>query len=286
VTGVLFVQLLKLLRRFFSTYSSEDSQKQQLKLQQSNEDYEKELRKAKLDNLLTYISKEINTRHYDKAEILFTFVKILSDKITIDHVNAIFSTSNKGIEACTDPLDLFFESDSGVDWKYNMNGVKITSLWKTPEIDREFTISLGKDAVITLPWNRDRVLWCINDIGSQDNRAASNKRDENHWTEKGHSAILLLPMGVTFMTGCLHSTFVGLIKRDGVLTVSHGEQHKVFDISKLYSHLRFDGTSYLLRAVMLLSAKLRVLSLAVSMKSVDCFTKRVSPLRIFAHNRE
>jgi len=208
---------------------------------------EKKFNKRRLTNLLGYICSQSDSRNHDNNAIIFTFIKILTDKIVPDNAGTLI-TADKELPSSTETGNLFVQPDHRVSWKYDIERVIYGAFYEDP-INVSVDIDLAKDPVITFPWNQQRLMYCAEKIGGAD----------NPWQEKSnnHFARLLLPMGVTHIYNGLHSTFTGMIKREGMLSFYDGSNHSVHDISRLYPLLQFDGTDYLIAGSDVIAGKAR-----------------------------
>ncbi len=100
-----------------------------------------------------------------------------------------------------------------------------------PDDDR--TVKLATDAVLPLPWSKDRLLYSLASIGSG--------RPEGPWQEdpKNHRIELWLPLGLAWVHGGNHSITAGIALGEGEVRVS-----QTYDISPIYRYVRCDGNFY------------------------------------------
>lgn len=94
------------------------------------------------------------------------------------------------------------------------------------------TIDLSKDIIFPWPWNVDRLVNCIANIGED--------RWGGRWRQDGnHSVFIWLPLGIAWVAGGNHSITAGILKGEGTITTG-----KIYDISPLYDHVYCDGLYY------------------------------------------
>lgn len=110
---------------------------------------------------------------------------------------------------------------------------------KALETREDIAIYLGHDPVINLVRKQDSL---------QEQLILKLVTPEEPWKVNfSGEVMLIMPIGVTFFTGGIHSAFVGAYKRDGVIHIRQGEQHgryNAIDISDMYNYIYFDGTYY------------------------------------------
>lgn len=187
----------------------------------------------KLKTLLTYASELIETSWNDPNPI-FTFIKILADKITLDSVMDLLTTDHNPKYPRLESY--FMEVNHTLSCKYNINH-EVYQAFSKNQKNVDVTIDLAKDPILTFPWDHQRLIDSMLGIGTS----------ANPWKEDAmnHAATLYLPVGVTFIHNGLHSIFTGMAKREGAQHISPDSRHQVVDISGLYDLLQFDGTNYL-----------------------------------------
>jgi hypothetical protein len=100
-----------------------------------------------------------------------------------------------------------------------------------------YSIQLGVDPVIPIPYRNEKLAGSIAGIATRDNPFRQQ--------DTAHTARLLLPMGVTMITNGMHSTSAGILKTEGILTLGGSCTMKVYDVSAAYEKIRFDGDSYI-----------------------------------------
>lgn len=98
----------------------------------------------------------------------------------------------------------------------------------------EKEVMLGRDLVLPWPWNRDRSINSIVNIG--------RKRPMGEWKQdfSNHRVTLWLPMGIAWVGGGNHSIAAGIIKATGKITPDY-----IYDISKVYDYVYCDGKNYI-----------------------------------------
>ncbi|WP_340392854.1 DUF6710 family protein [Paenibacillus sp. FSL E2-0190] len=112
------------------------------------------------------------------------------------------------------------------------------------------SIKLGFDPILTRPWNEDKLVRAISNIGSG--------KPCGEWIEdSNHDADLWLPFGITFVNNGNHSITTGVLNNEGSLNVT-----SIYDISKIFPHIYCDGVNYFRSKDNSLYAPVRNFSLA------------------------
>jgi len=93
-----------------------------------------------------------------------------------------------------------------------------------------YRLILGRDPVLAVPWNEDRLKNALAHIGYA--------RTLGKWTEDtgNHAVSLWLPFGIAFVSGGNHSLAAGIVNAEGTVVT-----REVVDCSPLYEHVRYDG---------------------------------------------
>ena len=177
-------------------------------------------------NLLMEKSSEIIEEHP-----ILDVVRLLGRPIQTQYLTQILF--NERIEADKVPL---------IDCSLLMFGLyeQITADGRTAydviehveDIDKE--VKLGRDLVLPCPWNRERSIDCIINIGK--NRAMGE------WTQdfSNHKVTLWLPMGIAWVGGGNHSIAAGIVKATGKIKPEY-----IYDISRVYDYVYCDGKNYI-----------------------------------------
>lgn len=101
------------------------------------------------------------------------------------------------------------------------------------DTDISKNIELRKDVVLPWPWKKERLVDNIVTIGE----GRLNGKWVYHRTN--HTAILWLPIGITWIDGGNHSISTGIIQGCGTLMPK-----AIYDISPIYSNVYCDGRFY------------------------------------------
>lgn len=169
------------------------------------------LTQDKLNNLIIYLERLIISNEINDYITLFLIVKIFVDKIN----------NEQNIELLTGKIikSLIFD----------LNGCDnfLTSTKKKVSIEKSFSVYLGYDPIITKHWSSERLVSCLEKIGSKEN----------------HKFQLFLPIGITVVYNGNHSIQTGIIKKVGKLDY-YPDINNIYDISYLYDEIYFDGNNY------------------------------------------
>lgn len=164
------------------------------------------------------------------TEPVFALIKMLADNIIYDTATELISTDEIPNEKSA--WDYFLDTNSVV------SAEKVWDLLSSsPTIEADFEISLATDAVISFPWEKTRLLNNLCNIGD------GMKYGEWEQDTANHTARVYLPFGLCAITNGNHSTFTGVVKREGKLTVDN-KRITVYDVSKLYEYIYCDGENY------------------------------------------
>jgi hypothetical protein len=201
------------------------------------DDTERKTNSARLNRLLGYVSSlaDSQNRDVEANRPIFTLIKMLSDKLVLDRVSALMTDDEESLH--NKSFTFFIQPDDDAYTDYHIRH-HVRKAFNENPLDVTVEIDLAKDPVLTFPWMPTRLLRALKQIGTY----------VNPWQEQttNHYARLLLPMGVTIIDNGKHSTFVGMAKREGKLSIFPGSHHQAYDISGLYTLLQFDGTDYLI----------------------------------------
>ena len=103
-----------------------------------------------------------------------------------------------------------------------------------PRLDsKKFLIQLNRDPVLPCPWNRDRYVGTLANIGHGKHCGNWEQNTQNH------SITLWMPWGVAFVNGGNHSIAAGILGGEGVLAPS-----EVYDMGGLLDLVYCDGKHY------------------------------------------
>lgn len=154
----------------------------------------------------------IKNKTIKNVSTIFTIVKLYTDNINI----------NNNIDKISGDHERYYDSF-------------LFSTKNQVSIKKSFNIELGKDPVLPMIWNRERLISCLEDVGTLN----------NPWKQDvlNHYYNLFLPMGLTVIHNGNHSTNSGIIKCTGSLNYST-EKNNIYDISYLYKYVYYDGIFY------------------------------------------
>jgi len=169
---------------------------------------------------------------HEKDRSIFTFIKLLSDKISLDSTLDMIAVKEYEMS----DIDGFFYELEDSRYLYNTLYRKIRRIQHTTCDQYDLHISLSRDPVITFPRERIRLVKCFRDIGEPIQK----------WTEDelNHEAALYLPMGLTHIYRGNHSSYTGILKGEGSIHIHPCSSHSVHDISPLYDLIQFDGENF------------------------------------------
>lgn len=176
--------------------------------------------KEKLANIISFANSLVDTGYeYDEQALhpIIVLIKLLTDKIVFDNALELAETYKSPYDWYT--IDMF------------LNHYKKEHHEK--KVDATIEISLEKDPIISLPWEWGRLRNAIGKIG-KGYVAGEWQQDESN-----HYFYTYLPICTTIMYNGLHSSFAGILKREGTLTSD--EHNHIIDISALYDCIYFDG---------------------------------------------
>lgn len=195
---------------------------------------DKKLRIKYFNNILSFADsvieeserlKQSNGLHYKEHPIL-DVIRLLGRNINTDYYMHLLCC---GIESELQYLsidDNFFEISTPI----TEDGKKFYDVIK--EITYERTLDLRKDIVLSWPWHRRRLCDCISMIG--EGRLSGRWRQDNN-----HSVTLLLPFGVSFVSGGNHSLTTGIIQGEGKVKADY-----IYDISPVYEFVKCDSEKF------------------------------------------
>lgn len=175
-----------------------------------------------------------NEFSHDKNNMhsIFSFIKILSDKIVLDGVCSLIKNYENCYtkEKCTEDASLNTFMSLRYEGKNDYRGLFSISNYQK-RIEKEYKIELSTCPVIVVPWEFTRLANAISKFGTYDNEWEEDKIN--------HFSILYLPIGITMLWNGTHSGFCGMLKSQGTITAK-----EVYDITELYSRIYFDGIYY------------------------------------------
>lgn len=168
--------------------------------------------REKLNNSITFIDNLIKNKTVKNISTIFTIVKLYADKINISN----------NIDKISGNYERHYDK-----YLFNMENQIF--------ISETFNVELGKDPILPLIWNRERLISCLDEVGTI----------SNPWKKHilNHRYHLFLPMGLTVVYNGNHSVNSGIIKKVGMLDYNF-ESDNIFDISHLYQDVYYDGTFY------------------------------------------
>ncbi len=98
--------------------------------------------------------------------------------------------------------------------------------------DTKYKISLSRDLILPWPWFRSRISSAFAEIGF-------GKKKGDWEADHNHLVTIVLPFGACFVDGGNHSISAGIVNGEGSVINSSS-----WDISPLYTHVKFDGHVY------------------------------------------
>lgn len=170
--------------------------------------------------------------HYDNK--VFDFIRMITDKLSYEYAKKCITLSYRGI----DFRELFIPINHELNFAYDLSN-RIYDDSNSSKVDRDFSIALGKDPVLSFPWDRERL---------EDAMEYATK--EKPWKEDSmnHRAYVIFPVGVTWIHNGIHSGFSGVMSRQGFLNITErsiGRNYDIIDWSPLYTYIKFDGENYI-----------------------------------------
>jgi len=208
----------------------------QKKSARKEEPSEHEINAKRLETLLSYsIGIMDSDRAYHKTDI-FSLIKLLTENMTLNSVMDLLTTDKNPKYPYISHF--FIHLNPEADEKHKLSSCLLPHYYKD-EYSFEDQIHLATDPVLTFPWVHGRLVDSLTSIGSPD----------EPWEEdrENHRVALILPVGVSFFYNGLHSSFAGMLKREGAIKFSKDCYHQILDISPLFELLRFDGTTYIIK---------------------------------------
>lgn len=188
----------------------------------------------RLSFFLLYAKDLMKYQEKGSENPVFALIKVLADKITNDGVVSLLTREKH----CPREEGGHFirQFNRETDRRYGISKLIFDADYShTGKIDTQ--IRLATDPVIVYPWNQDRLIKGMGEIGT----------DMQPWKEdrRNHQMRLILPFGVSVVCNGNHSIFTGMAKRTGSIHIQADSMHEVGDYTPLYPLLRFDGTNYL-----------------------------------------
>ena len=161
-------------------------------------------------------------------EALRDFVRLLGRKLQSDYMCRAVSWLDEHKVPNLEPKLVWFDEFSPL----NPDGHCVYDLKKKTTATR--TLNLASDIVLPWPWNLSRVVSSISCIG--------NGRPCGVWEQDtlNHQVEYWLPFGIGWVHGGNHSIMSGIVQGEGRLTTD-----RVYDLSTLFAHVRFDGNAFI-----------------------------------------
>ncbi|MDD2484284.1 MAG: hypothetical protein PHQ50_04615 [Eubacteriales bacterium] len=202
-------------------------------------------RRQEMRKILSTAERIIETtQEYGHTHPVYLLIKQLVDQELYKNIFKSISTHEPNMVKGFDIYDVLPEVD--IDEK---NSPRRTSFLYTDHFNREITysmfvddsliedkeieIQLGFDAVLTCPWEANRLSRAYSYIGECKNWG--------EWTQDlhNHRAAIWMPLGLTFVHNGNHSITAGIMNNEGVLKIS-----RVHDLSEVYQHIYCDGVNF------------------------------------------
>jgi len=163
-----------------------------------------------------------NTNRHPILDVIW----LLAKETQYKYIGYMLFEPEKGRNNYVQYSTLFFDSAEPI----TQDGKHIHDI--VVKLNARRTIDLSKDLVFPWPWNMDRLVKCIANIG--EDRWGGNWRQDNN-----HRIFIWLPIGVAWVSGGNHSITAGILKGEGKITTD-----MVYDVSPLYKHVYCDGLYY------------------------------------------
>lgn len=172
--------------------------------------------KIRLENVLNKIRELSRHSEPDWTRAIFYIIKIYADEINCRNNTDLLESEKENRP---------FEDDTVFYGGFKCSYVK------------PFRIDLGKSAVITNVWSKDKLTNSLATVSTMDNSFC----EDNY----RHKYRIYLPIGLTILINGNHSVSASVFKSEGYLEYRPGiSSGVVYDLSPLYDKYYFDGTYY------------------------------------------
>jgi hypothetical protein len=180
-------------------------------------------RKQRLEKILS-IAENIADKN---PAALPDFVRLLGRKLQSDYMCRAVSWLDENKVPDLEPSLVWFSELVPL----NDAGQNLYELRNKTQSAR--TLKLASDIILPWPWNISRVANCISHIGLGRGAGEWKQDSSNHRVE------YWLPFGIGWVHGGNHSIMSGIVQGQGVITTEN-----VYDLSALFSHVRFNGEAF------------------------------------------
>lgn len=176
-------------------------------------------------NKVLFIADEIANQNPDA---LPDFVRLLGRKLQSDYMCRAISWLDEHKMPNLEPKLVWFNELLPL----NSDGQCVHDLKEKTGTTR--TLKLASDIILPWPWNVSRVASNISCIGPG--------RPCGSWEQDtiNHNVEYWLPFGIGWVYGGNHSIMTGILQGEGFITTK-----RVYDLSKLFPHVRFDGNAFI-----------------------------------------
>lgn len=168
-----------------------------------------------------------NKRYMAETHPIIDVIRLLGRKIQTEYLMNLLYCDEES------PLVKLNHSTVLFDTRYPITkeGKFFRELVKELDIKKE--IVLAKDLILPWPWQRDRLINSITNIGRGRIAGEWRQHHNNHYVE------LWLPMGIAWVSGGNHSISTGIIQGSGSV-----QPTSIVDISNIFNHIYTDGMNY------------------------------------------
>lgn len=163
----------------------------------------------------------------ENPDALREFVRLLGRKLQSDYMCRAVSILDEHRMPNLEPKLVWFDEFAPL----NSAGESVYDLKVKADTTR--TLRLASDLVLPWPWNTSRVVSNISCIGLG-RPAGAWSQDPNHQVE------YWLPFGIGWVYGGNHSIMTGIVRGEGEIITDH-----IYDLSKIFSHVRFNGDAFI-----------------------------------------
>lgn len=197
--------------------------------------------KEKFNNILDFAKSVL--RYYDNnrensfktnssiRHPLIDVVNILGKNIQTKYLtNLLYQKKNSQFPSINQ-VNFFFKGNKVITPLNENNFKTFNNIKIALNIDKN--IYLGRDLILPWPWERDKLISNIANIGVG--------RSDGIWKQDkdNHSVELWLPLGIAWVSGGNHSIMTGIIQCSGVI-----KPNDIYDISNVYKYVYCDGENY------------------------------------------